>query len=266
MTKDSLGDRIKGYENVERKYLTRRAPMIIRIDGVHFHSYTKDFERPFYEPFRQAMAHTMLDLCKHISGCKLGYTQSDEITLLVTDDDTLETQPWFGKNLQKIVSVSAAMATYYFDRNVISVVANYITNHEQDKNAIKYIHKLCKAHEKMAVFDARAFCVPREEVLNVFEWRQQDCIRNAIESVGHTYFSQKQLQGKSCNEIKEMLANMYGIIFDDYPAWCKRGVCAKRVPKEIQTPEGEWITRVKWDLDYDIPIFHEQPHYVEGWL
>lgn len=263
MDKTSLGDRMKAYENIERRYLTARAPVIIRIDGVHFHSYTKSFERPFYEPFRQVMANTMLDLCKQVAGCKLGYTQSDEITLLVTDDDTLETQPWFGKNLQKIVSVGAAMATYYFNKNVENILKlnkDTLTSVKQLKN-LSYLQF---AHEKqIAVFDARAFCVPREEVLNAFEWRQQDCIRNAIESVGHTYFPQHQLQGKSCNEIKEMLSNYYGINFEAYPTWYKRGVCAKRMPKEIQTPEGEWITRNKWEFDYEIPIFHEDPNYIE---
>ena len=113
---------MKDYENIERRYLTRRAPLIIRLDGVAFHSYTKGFERPFYRPFRAAMEQTMLLLCEGIMGCKLGYTQSDEISLLLTDDDTIETQPWFGKNLQKIVSVSASMATYYFNR----VVKNFL--------------------------------------------------------------------------------------------------------------------------------------------
>ena len=264
MDKTSLGDRMKGYENIERRYLPRRLPTIVRIDGRAFHSYTKGFERPFYRPFREAMERTALDLANEISGCKLAYTQSDEITLLLTDDDTLETQPWFGKNLQKIVSLSAAMATYFFNKNVLSVIADYIIEAENKEIKIEVLAPLAKAHEeKMAVFDARAFCVPREEVLNVFCWREQDCTRNAIESAGQTYFSHNQLFGKSCNDIQEMLFKEKGINFNNYPTWFKRGVCAIKRPIKIQTPDGNEIERNKFILDYEIPIFNKQPEYIE---
>lgn len=258
MDKTSLGDRMKDYENIERRYLTRRAPLIIRLDGVAFHSYTKGFSRPFYRPFRAAMEQTMLLLCEGIMGCKLGYTQSDEISLLLTDDDTLETQPWFGKNLQKIVSVSASMATYYFNR----VVKNFLDgNGEEDWN----LEPLRNAFEgKVACFDARAFVLPREEVLNVFVWRQQDCTRNAIESAGQTYFSHGQLFGKSCNMIQEMLFTEQAINFNDYPVWFKRGVCAIKRPVIAKIPNGLEIARKKFCLDYDIPIFNKEPNYIEN--
>lgn len=259
MDKTSLGDRMKEYENVERKYLTRRLPVCIRIDGKAFHSYTKGFERPFYRPFREAMENTTLDLAGAVMGCKMAYTQSDEITLLLTDDDTLETQPWFGKNLQKIVSLSAAMATYFFNKNVVSTIYQYLDRGEADK--IIALNDAWKT--KMAVFDARAWCVPHEEVLNTLVWREQDCLRNSIESAGQTYFSHKQLIGKSCNEIKEMLLKEKGINFDDYPTWFKRGVCAIKKPVKIITPDGKAIERNKFVLDYEIPIFNKSPEYIE---
>lgn len=259
MNKDSLGDRMKEYENVERRYFMRRQPLIIRLDGVHFHSYTKGFERPYYEPFRRAMEYTMLDLCENIMGCKLGYTQSDEITLLLTDDDDIGTQPWFGKNLQKIVSVAASMATYYFNKNVKEILELGPGAERWNMQPLQYAYD-----NKVACFDARAFLLPKEEVLNVFEWRQQDCTRNAIESAGQTYFSHGQLMNKSCNEIQEMLFQEKGINFNDYPDWYKRGTCAIKVPKSVPTPEGEYVTRMKWTLDYNIPIFHKEPAYIEG--
>ena len=266
MDKTSLGDRMKGYENIERRYLPRRAPVIIRVDGKSFHTYTKGFERPFYRPFREAMEQTALDLANEISGCKLAYTQSDEITLLLTDDDTLETQPWFGKNLQKIVSLSAAMATYFFNKNIREVCKTWMISIEDTEELIrksKEYEPLMIASEKMAVFDSRAFCVPREEVLNVFCWREQDCTRNATESAGQTSFSHNQLLGKSCNDIQEMLFKEKGINFNDYPTWFKRGVCAIKRPTKIQTPDGNEIERNKFILDYEIPIFNKQPEYIE---
>lgn len=249
---DCLGDRMKAYENVERRYFMRRQPLIVRLDGVHFHSYTKGFTKPYYGPFRAAMQYTMESLCKEIEGCKLGYTQSDEITLLLTDDDTIKTQAWFGKNLQKIVSVSASLATYYFDRHVADITY-------EDKECLEPLAKARK--NKVACFDSRAFLVPREEVLNVFEWRQQDCTRNAIEAAGQAYFSHKKLHGKSCNEIQEMLFQK-GVNFNDYPVWYKRGVCAIKKPQQITTPKGESIIRDKWILDFEIPIFHQHPEYI----
>lgn len=274
MDNTSLGDRMKGYENIERRYLTRRLPVVLRLDGVHFHSYTKGFERPFYRPFREAMEKTMLDLANEIMGCKMAYTQSDEITLLLTDDDTLETQPWFGKNLQKIVSVSAAMATYFYNKNVLEVISEYIIESEKDietkdgnNDCLEKLAPLVRAHsDKMAVFDARAFCVPREEVLNAFEFRQQDATRNAVESAGQAYFSHNQLFGKSCNEIQEMLFQEKSINFNDYPTWFKRGVCAVKKPVKITTPDGKEVERNKFVLDMEIPIFHKDPEYIERFV
>ena len=257
MMNDSLGDRMKEYENIERRYLMRRQPLIIRLDGVHFHSYTKGFERPYYRPFRLAMERTMLNLCENIMGCKLGYTQSDEITLLLMDDDTLDMQPWFGKNIQKIVSVAASMATYYFNKNVREIIEEGSTD-DYDIEPLSQAYK-----NRVACFDARVFLLPKDEVMNVFEWRQQDCTRNAIESAGQTYFSHKQLNCKSCNDIQEMLFQEHGINFNDYPVWFKRGVCARRMPVQVISDKVGPITRMKWQLDYDIPIFHKCPSYIE---
>jgi len=261
MLRDSLGDRMKGYENIERRYFMRRQPLIIRLDGVHFHTYTKGFERPYYEPFRRCMEYTMLHLCENIMGCKLGYTQSDEITLLLTDDDTIDTQPWFGKNIQKIVSVAASMATYFFNKEVEKTLKLGPGAEEWNLEPLRNAFE-----NKMACFDARAFLLPKEEVMNVFEWRQQDCTRNAIESAGQTYFSHNMLNGKSCNEIQEMLFQYKGINFNDYPVWFKRGTCAHKVPTEIISDKSGPIIRMKWQLDYNIPIFHKEPNYINQFI
>lgn len=246
MDNTSLGDRMKTYEGVERRYLTRREPLIIRIDGVHFHSFTKGFERPFDEAFLNCMRNTMLDLCKNIQGAQLGYTQSDEISLLLLDDDTIETEPWFKKNIQKIVSVSAAMATFFFNKEFdFACISSQASRGMMEA----YINN------RMAIFDARAFILPREEVMNYFVWRQQDCTRNSIQSVGQTYFSHNQLFGKSCNDIQNMLLTEHNINWNDYEVALKRGVCARKVKKNL--------LHKTWELDTNIPIFNQQPDYVE---
>lgn len=107
---DSLGDRMKGYENIARNYLTRRIPTIIRVDGKAFHTFTRGMEKPFDRILMTTMQNTMKYLCENIQGCVFGYTQSDEITLVLTDYATITTDAWFGYNIQKMCSVSASMA------------------------------------------------------------------------------------------------------------------------------------------------------------
>ena len=104
--KSGLGNRMKeNYENRTRFKLTRRLPVIIRLDGKAFHTYTKGLEKPFDEGLIEDMAETTRFLCENIMGIKCGYTQSDEISLLITDFDKLETQAWFDYNIQKMLSL-----------------------------------------------------------------------------------------------------------------------------------------------------------------
>ena len=123
MKNDSLGDRMKEfYENRYRFYLPRKVPVMIRLDGRSFHSFTKGFLRPYDEVFHNAMNTTLLYLCKNIQGCKFGYTQSDEISLVLTDLDTLTTDGWFDYGVQKMCSVAASMATLEFNRQFIKAI------------------------------------------------------------------------------------------------------------------------------------------------
>ena len=120
--KDSLGDRMKAYENVSRNYLTRKIPVIIRIDGKSFHTFTRGMEKPFDAILTETMKRTMKYLCENIQGCAFGYTQSDEITLVLTDYDNPTTDAWFGYNIQKMASVSASMATLAFNK-IFAIIA-----------------------------------------------------------------------------------------------------------------------------------------------
>ena len=260
--RDSLGDRMKeNYENRAKTYLTRRVPVICRIDGKAFHSFTKGFQKPYDGIFHKAMNETTKYLCENIQGCKLGYTQSDEITLLLTDYDTLTTDAWFGYSVQKMCSVAASMATMAFNKafsDAVSKTYDYYTSgkgdmwfgeaEEFDKLFNNYFSKIGSA-----MFDARCFNVPKEEVTNCVLWRQQDATRNAIQMLGQCNFSHKELQGKSCNDIQDMLMVQKGINFNDMPTEFKRGVCC------LKSENG-------WELDFDIPIFTQDRNYVERFI
>lgn len=276
--KDSLGDRMKNnYENRSKTYLVRRMPVIIRLDGKAFHTFTRGMKKPYDKIFHNTMNATMEYLCENIQGCKLGYTQSDEITLLLTDYDTLDTDAWFDNNVQKICSVSASMATMAFNKLLDMNVNDYyesiwdevIEDWEAPTEDVKYYGKLVDAVEKGAMFDSRCFNIPEEEVTNCFIWRQQDATRNAIQMLGQCNFSHKELHGKSCNDIQDMLMTQKGINFNDMPTEFKRGVCCvkeKYAAVDLATYSGptEAITRTRWVLDKEIPIFTQDRNYVES--
>ena len=201
---DNLGLRMKTfYEEIPKTKLMRRCPVAIRIDGKAFHTFTRKFQKPFDEILIESMQETMKYLCENIQGCVFGYTQSDEISLVLTDYENIRTDAWFGYNIQKMASVSASIATLAFNKRFKELVENAYHNNtffEGEEEYKKYKQKFFTA-----MFDSRAFTIPAEEVCNCMIWRQQDAVRNSIESVGHTNFSNKQLQRKSCNDIIEML-------------------------------------------------------------
>ena len=271
--KDSLGDRMKSnYENRSKTYLIRRQPVILRLDGKAFHTFTKGFKRPYDEVFHNVMNETMKYLCENIQGCKLGYTQSDEITLLLTDYDTLTTDAWFDYSVQKMCSIASSMATLMFNkmlaREIREMNKKYNVQSPTDFDEgfdWQYHNKLVDALEKGAMFDCRCFNIPKEEVANCFIWRQQDATRNAIQMLGQTYFSRKELNGKSCNDIQDMLMLQKNINFNDMPTEFKRGICCVR--KELQNPNVDIkdgaFPRLKWVLDKEIPIFSKDFDYIE---
>ena len=114
---DDLGTRMKTfYEQVPKFNLYRRTPVAIRLDGRAFHTFTRDFQEPYDEVFSNAMIKTMDYLCRSIQGCVFGYTQSDEITLILIDYQTFETEAFFNYEVQKLCSISASMATMAFNK------------------------------------------------------------------------------------------------------------------------------------------------------
>ena len=253
---DNIGDRMKNnYENISKTRLMRRTPVALRLDGRSFHSFTRGFKKPFDDILVETMQQTMQCLCENIQGCVFGYTQSDEITLILTDYQTLETQPWFDYEVQKMCSISASMATMIFNKFFFKAVSNWywkdplVTNLKlPSMENQKEIYD--KAIDKGAMFDCRAFNIPKEEVANLVYWRQLDAIRNSIQMVGQANFPHKQLQGKSCENIKEMLIAEKDINWNDYPIYLQRGSTCRK---------GE----NGWEIDYNMPIIKEDRDYIE---
>lgn len=229
---------MKGYENITRNHLISRMPVILRLDGKAFHTFTRGFEKPFDGVMIRSMRATMKYLCEHIQGCVLGYTQSDEITLVLVDYEKLNTCSWFDNNIQKMCSVASSMATYIFSKTMYGISFPDSIYHKKLENG--------------AFFDCRAFNVPKEDCTNSIYWRQQDAIRNSKQSLGQAHFSHKELHGKSTEDIVTMVKEKTGILWNNLPIECQRGSCC------IKDGEGHWF------IDNNIPEFKgEGREYIE---
>lgn len=221
MSEDSLGDRMKSYEAIEtgRRFLPM-VPIYARIDGRSFSSFTRGMDRPFDAAMSDAMVATTSHLVEH-THARIGYTQSDEISLTWLADDP-KSEVFFAGKVQKIVSVLAAMATAAFTRAILS-------GPHADRAA------------RLPHFDARAFHIPtRTEVANAFLWRELDATKNAISMAASAYCSHKSLHGKTGAEKQEMLFAK-GVNFNDYPARFKRGTFLRRVTRERTLTAAERI-------------------------
>lgn len=267
---DEMGSRFKNFESQYDKKLIKSLPVIIRVDGRAFHTFTRGLKKPFDSFFNEAMQETMRYLCKNVCGCVLGYTQSDEISLLVQAYKKEETQPWFDYRVNKICSVTSALATLAFNRKFGDLTLAYYDScaeRETTEDEEKYLKTLLDKLEHGATFDARAFNIPFDEVTNYFYWREIDAVRNSIEAVGHCYFSSKELHGINQKGIKAMLLEK-GINYDDdFPTYLKRGSCCYKIKTKQLLENGETAMRTRWIVDIGIPMFrNDDRDYIDSKL
>lgn len=239
---DSLGDRMKRYESVSKTIVIRRTPVIIRLDGRAFHTFVRKVraadpscrKTPFSEIMHDVMTRTTQYLVQNVQNCVFGYTQSDEISLMLRDWDFHETEQWFDGGIQKMASISASMASNAF-------------NFFLDEHGIKATRV-----SELAQFDSRVYNLPKEEVTNYFIWRQQDASRNSVQMLGHFHFSQKQMHAKNNSQVQDMLMLDCGVNWNNLPTWMKRGTCISN--------------EVGIEIDDDIPMFTQDRNYVERHL
>lgn len=196
--KKQIGDRMKtNYEEAYKHYLPMRMPTILRLDGKTFHTFTKKMDRPYDGAFIENMANLAKWLVEEVQTARCAYVQSDEISLLLIPYNKFDTEAWFCNEIQKMVSISAGMASAYFTG----------------------------LYRKLAVFDARAFVLPEAEVVNYFIWRQQDATRNSIQMLAQSLYSHKELHKKNTDDLQEMIFQK-GKNWNNLPAYLKRGIIA----------------------------------------
>ena len=183
--KDPTGDRLKVFEKATEVVLDPTLPLILRLDGRAFHSYTKQFDRPFDERLHRFMVNTMLALAEE-ANARYCYTQSDEITLVCLCEG--RAQPLFGGRVQKLTSLLASYAGAFFNLAVV--------------------FGLNRAPARLATFDCRAYTVPdKATAAEVVLWREADAIRNSTLGRGQEFLSPKNLHGVSARDVREWLRN-----------------------------------------------------------
>lgn len=249
--KDPLGDRMKDYERRETdRRMLPMVPIVARMDGRGFSKFTRGLERPYDISLSEVMIETTKRLVE-ATHARMGYTQSDEITLVWLVEDITEQMMFDGK-VQKLSSVLASMTTAFFITESLRKEGTEIAN-----RALRAPH-----------FDARVFQVPsRTEAANAVLWRERDAAKNSVSMAARAHYSHGALQGKNAAEMNEMLFQK-GVNFNDYPAFFKRGsflqARTRQVPLDAETlariPEAKrpspdhLVTRRAVEV-IDMPIF-----------
>jgi|TARA_R110000824_G_scaffold105368_5_gene249329 tRNA(His) guanylyltransferase len=244
----ALSTRMKEYEAVTKYKLLRRGYTMIRIDGKAFHTYTKGLIRPFDYGLVEDMDDTAKYLCKNIQGAVCAFVQSDEISILVTDFEKIETSAWLDNTIQKMCSISASMATAAFNKDRISRLIS------SGKILLEFDNL------KWAEFDSRVYQLPTKgEVINYLVWRQQDTVKNSISSVAQSMFSHKELNGKNGNEKQEMMFQKDGTNWNDFDPKLKRG---RMIVKETYEKEPD-VFRTRW-VSVAPPTFTQEKGYLDN--
>lgn len=216
----TLHDRMKEYESITKTNLMKRTPVIVRVDGRAFHTFTKGFVKPFDTLFLEAMRETALDLFKNIPYVKFAYTESDEISLILLENDFVNDTPFFDNDLQKIVSLTSSMATLYFNNNFVKVIERYA---KSGVDVSIYRNKYNKA-----TFDSRAFNIPFFEVDNYILDRQLDSKRNSLNAYAQSLYSAKALFGKKHDDLINLLHDK-GVHYHDIDVALRHGVAVYKV-------------------------------------
>lgn len=233
---DSLGDRMKGYERVANHSLMRRVPVIVRVDGRAFHTWTRGLGRPFDTIFMRIMDNVACALCKEMAGTVFAFVQSDEVSVLLHTYKRLATEPWLDNRISKLCSISASVATAAFN----------------DYAKLQWPTR-CSAY-----FDARCFTLPPAEVVNYFLWRQQDATRNSIQMLARSLASHRECHGLNTNQLQE-LCWQRGKNWNDLPTQCRRGRAANR--QQLGNDRTGWV------IDNEVPIFKAKGRdYIEQLL
>jgi tRNA(His) guanylyltransferase len=260
--KDALGERMKSYEDVNRTYLTAGIPKLLRLDGKAFHTLLRGAEKPYDISVMDSMVKAAAAVMKEIGGsARFAYIQSDECSIAINDKMTIDSEPWFGNNVQKMVSISSAIMSVNFTQA-------FNDPNTKHRFAIPTAQVDAVALMRPAYFDARIFQVPNVvEMHNAVLWRQFDASKNSISQYARSYFSHKELQNKNGSEMQDMMMLQKNFNWNNAPTWTKRGVLVYRIDRSrkddiVSTCKNLEIINGNIAVDWEIPKFSEEPSFL----
>ena len=271
-----LHGRMKQYEGCYKTIITPRSYIIIRLDGKNFKSYTSKLDKPFDGDFSHAMDQTTIALCEEFN-CKFAYTQSDEISLVITEiGGSLDAQPQFGNSLQKLCSLTASVATAKFNeiRNKQFLMNKIENDRELVADAISnnFVGDVVD-FPKQAHFDSRVFVLPNEmEVGNHMIWRQQDAVRNSVSMAAHALLGHSETMNLTGSEKIAKMINEKDVNWNDYEDKFRHGVIIRKIEVEVPITHGEalnmaepeaTVMRNRLLTDYETPIFTDNMDYLK---
>lgn len=271
---DSLRSRIRGYEDANNTKLISGLPVVVRMDGKAFHTFTHGFKKPYDEIISKCMQAAMLKVCSEAQNCIMGYTQSDEITIVLCDYLYDKATPWFQNRTQKITSTTASTVTIEFYKQLIREITAYeiqlgnIRDERIEKREtplttdeeIAYLKNLYDAQDRTIRFDSRAFNVPINEIENVFIDRQIDAERNSIQMLAQSVLGKKNITGISNKQLQNIMFEERNVNWNDVQTKFKRGSCCIRIPTEVKPG----VIRQRWTIDNEIPIFSKDRDYISN--
>lgn len=270
--KNFYRNRLPEPENNFCSIMKHRKPIMLRVEGKSFRVFTQGLEKPFDYVLMETMLDTMKYLCEHIPGCVFGYTQSDEIVLILSNDTAFVTDTWLKYSIQEISNATSSMATLAFNmffRDNAEAALQYADTESSIERCMDFNFRQYEKKFDTARFDACGLFIPQEEICNCLISCQRDAIYNSIISVGQANFSQEQLHGKHYIMIKDMLWSEKRIKWDDFPSIYKKGSCCYCNTGQITgfDPQNDGrsvdVTRNIWVIDREIPFFSKERNFVE---
>jgi tRNA(His) guanylyltransferase len=241
---NTLKLRIEGYEAISDYKLLPRVPLIICVNGRGFAKVTQLLDKPYCPKFAECMTSTMLRLCTDVEGALFGYQHNDEIVIVARNDYNNETNPWYDNRLQKIGSVTSAIATSHFNRYASGISLDVSGD---------------------PIFTSKVFTTPNiGEAVNTLVYKQQQNFHTSIQFACVYQLISKHdkntirdmLGGLSMDEKIDLLAQE-GTDFNAYPLAFRRGVSAYKIPKVTED-----IVKNKWVIDTELPVFAKDQSFL----
>ena len=244
------------FEDMSYMFLKRNSPAIIMIEGEDYREFVSKFQKPFDPLFTDTMQQTLKYMCENIPCCIFGYTKEFEVTILLLPPKDISEKTWFGRDVQKITSMAASMATVKFNKYFEKTAKSYVMagNNFDETRKLSAMQGYVNAIDKGAFFTAKCFNIALNDIPEYIYKQQKESIHTGVQLMGRTYFSEEELRGKTQADIQFMVFDKAGINFDSYLPENKRGSACVRSHRAEEMLEHMGIEDELWEINKDVPV------------